>query len=331
MAKVSMSTVSAVLNAKNIVRDPTRARVLDAIEKLQYHPNLFASNLARQKSRLIGLVVSNLLNPFFAETAQAIEDEARQKGFEVSVAETNFSISRLDRAIRQLLAMRVAGLAILTSEIDEDCIESIRRAAIPAVFLDVASPGKFISNIRVASRAGMKNAVKHLIELGHRDLLIVNNSQTGPAGHNLLSHRSRNQGVAAAIRAFGRDRVSVNVVDIEGSGPHAGLKAIEEIFGKVSFTGVVCVTDMVALGVYRGLRDRGVTIPNDISVVGFDNTYLCEFLDPPLTSIDIPRKKLSAAVVQSLLSMIEEKTTGRQFDIHTKLIVRHSTACPRTC
>ena len=315
-----------MLNGKDIVRDPTLARVLDAIETLGYRPDLYASNLARRKNRLIGLIVSNLLNPFFAETAQVIEDEAGKRGYQISVAETSFDPRQLESAINRFLAMRVAGLAIMTSEISEKVIKNIQIESIPAIFLDVARPGRFISNIHVDSGGGMDVAVRHLIELGHRNLLLVKNSSRSPGGHSLLSHKYRNQGFSAAIRKYGNKKVKASIVDVEGPSADAGLKAMEQSYGKINFTAVLCVTDMVALGVYRGLQDKGVNIPGEISVVGFDNTYICEFLDPRLTTIDIPRRELGVAVVDTLLSTIEREQSGKEVEISTHLVVRQSTA-----
>ena len=328
LAGVSLSTVSAVLNHKDIVSSPTRRRVLDAIETLQYRPDHFASNLARRHTKVFGVIVSDLLNPFFAETAQAIEAEARRHGFGISLTATNFSPELLRNAVKQMLGARIAGIAVLTSEYDEEAFTMIRNSLVTSVFLDVGKPGPTSTNIRVDTRGGMMAAVEHLVSLGHRDLLLVRNSH-GDAGPSLLSHKFRDQGFAAAIRGCGIEGIRSSIVNSFGLRAEAGDQAVESAWGKASFTAVVCTTDLVALGVYRGLHQHGVRIPDDVSVVGFDNTYLSAFLAPPLTSVDIPRDELSRLTVKALLPGEKLPARGRTLRLATKLIVRSSTAPPR--
>jgi len=321
---VSLGTVSAVLNGNGRVSEATRERVQRAIEELGYRPDLYASNLARRQTQVIGVVVSNLQNPFFAETAQAIEDEAARHGFQISLMATNFSPEQHRAAVTQLLGARIAGLAVMTSEHDDQSRRLILANGVPAVFLDVGKPTESTSVIRVDSRGGMKAAVEHLLQLGHRDLLFVRNSQKA-SGQSLLSHKLRDQGFTAAVRACKVDGLKTTVVDVHGPGADAGEQAIESVFGKVRFTAVIAVTDMVAMGVYRGLQSRKVRIPEDVSVVGFDNTYFSRFLHPPLTTVDVSRSELSKLAVSALL----ETDPCKLHLLSTTLVLRESTAVPR--
>jgi DNA-binding LacI/PurR family transcriptional regulator len=328
LADVSMSTVSAVLNEKAIVKESTKQRVLDAIDRLRYRPDYYASNLARHQTRLFGLIVSNLINPFFAETAQAIEMEARAHGYEIALTSTQFSPQRLRECVHQMLGSRVAGLAVMTSERDDEAFSAAEASGIPVVFLDVGKPGKRATNIRVDLRGGMFAAVNHLIHLGHRELLLIRNSQKD-CGPPLLSHRLRDQGFAAAVRKCGIRGLKTLTVDVAGPGADAGQQAIATMAEKSAFTAAIAITDMVALGVYRGLQERGLRIPEDVSVIGFDNTYISRFLTPSLTTVDIPREELSRAVVAALLTTDKERKDGAQIKLATRLIVRESTATPQ--
>jgi DNA-binding LacI/PurR family transcriptional regulator len=327
LADVSLSTVSAVLNEKAIVRESTKQRVLEAIDRLRYSPDYYASNLARRQTRLFGLIVSNLINPFFSETAQAIEAEARAHGYEIALTSTQFSPTRLRECVRQMLGSRVAGLAIMTSERDDEAFSAAEASGIPVVFLDVGKPGERATTVRVDLRGGMFAAVNHLIHLGHRKLLLIRNSQKD-AGPPLHSHRLRDQGFAAAIKKCGLHDLRTLAVDVAGPGADAGLQAIANMTEKNAFTAVIGITDMVALGVYRGLQESGLRIPEDVSVIGFDNTYISRFLTPSLTTVDIPREELSRAVIAALLSTDKEREDGAQIKLPTKLIVRESTAPP---
>ncbi|HUZ95513.1 MAG TPA: LacI family DNA-binding transcriptional regulator [Edaphobacter sp.] len=323
MTGVSLGTVSAVLNGNGRVSDATRERVQAAITSLGYRPNLYASNLARRQTQLLGVIVSNLQNPFFAETAQAIEDAAAKHGFQISLMATNFSPDQHRAAVQQLLGARIAGLAIMTSEYDEDARKMVEASGVPTVYLDVGKPGKSVSIIRVDSRGGMQRAVEHLIDLGHRDLLFVRNSQT-VSGPPLLSHKLRDQGLVSALRACSVKGLKTHTVDVCGPAADAGEQAIASVFGKVRFTAVIATTDMVAMGVYRGLQSRNIRIPEDVSVVGFDNTYFSRFLNPPLTTVDLPRAELSRLTIETLLQL--KRRRSKLLPLATELIFRQSTA-----
>ncbi len=305
----------------------TRNRVRAVIASLGYHPDLYASNLARKNTRVIGLVVSNLQNPFFAETAQAMEEEAARHNHQISLMATNFSPERQRAAVERLLGARIAGIAVITSEHDQAARELVLASGVPSVFLDVGKPIRNSATIRVDSRGGMQAAVEHLIELGHRDLLFVRNSQKG-SGTLLLSHKLRDEGFAAAVRAYSSLRLNTNTVDIAGPGADAGERAIASVLGRVRFTGVVTVTDTVAMGVYRGLQACKLRIPEDVSVVGFDDTYFCRFLSPPLTTVNISRERLSQMAVEAILQPQSQTGRGRSFKLGADFILRESTASP---
>ncbi len=323
LAGVSLGAVSAVLNQKGRLSDETRERVRDAIRQLGYRPDLYASNLARRDTRLFGVIVSNLQNPFFAETAQAVEDEARRHGYQVSLMVTNFSTEQHRAAVQHLLQARLAGMAVLTSEHDASSRQLVVGSGVRAVLLDAGRPEGNASVVRVDASGGMRSAVEHLLALGHRELLYVRNSQK-PDGPPLRSHTLRDRGFAAAVRSVADRKLVTHTVDVRGPGADAGEAAIAEAWGKLAFTAVIATTDMVAMGVYRALHDRGVRVPEDISVVGFDNAYFSRFLSPPLTTVDIPRSEISQIVVHAL----RQQGPGSLIQLPTRLLNRSSTASP---
>lgn len=277
--------------------------------------------------KVIGVIVSNLQNPFFAETALAIEAEARRHRYQISLAATNFSPELLRSAVQQMLGSRMTGLAVMTSERDDEAFKAILDSGINSVFLDVGRSSPTSTNIRVDTRGGMMAAVQHLIDIGHRDILFVRNSQK-ECGPPLLSHRYRNQGFAAAIKSCNALGVRANVVDVSGPGADAGLEAMSLVLGKIPFTAIIAITDMVAMGVYRGLQARGLSIPRDVSVVSFDNTYISRFLNPPLTTIDISKDELSRLAINALLSNRRANHSVRSLKLATRLVMRESTAAP---
>jgi LacI family transcriptional regulator len=177
-AKVSTATVSRVLNNASVVKTTTRTRVLKAIEELKYHPNLHARTLAGGKSRTIGVIVSNMENPFFFDIYKTVESDAHARGYEVVVANTDYSSEQLVASIRLMIGRRVAGLAVVVSEMAPDLIEELTESRIPVVFYDVGSPRKNITNIRVDYRRGVDKIIDYLHSLGHRRL--------GFVGHHAL-------------------------------------------------------------------------------------------------------------------------------------------------
>ncbi len=329
LARVSTATVSAVVNNQDKVDPRTRRRVLAAIKKLHYQPNLYARNLARGRTHLLGLIVSDIANPFFGEVTQSIRQEAQARGYELSLASTQFSGEDLILAVKRMLGMRVAGLAIMTTEMTAEVLEILQASRTPAVFEDVGTASETISNIRIDYEGGIFKAVRYLVDLGHRRILFVRTyPENTERERPLLSINLRTRAFQVVVKQFEASGVKPEIVTCAGPGPKAGQLAIQKAFDeRREFTAAIAIADPVALGVLHGLHRRGLRIPEDVSVVGFDNSYLCEYLHPPLTSVDIPRARLGKMVVDCLLSHIEGIHPGRELLLETNLVVRESATC----
>ncbi len=186
-ARVSTATVSRVLNDKAAVKASTRARVLKAVEELKYSPNLHARSLAGAQSRTLGVIVSNIENPFFLDVYKTVEAGAHAAGYDVFMANTDYRPDRLVTSIRLMIGRRVAGLAAIVSEMDSALIQELSSQRIPVVFYDVGTPRWNITNIRVDYRGAMEKLTSHLCSLGHRRLgFVVHHAMLGP-----LHERSR--------------------------------------------------------------------------------------------------------------------------------------------
>jgi LacI family transcriptional regulator len=328
LAQVSLSTVSGVLNDKENVRPETRQRVLDVIAQLGYTPNLFASNLARRRTKLIGIIVSDLLNPFFAEIARALDTEARLHGYETFLTSTNFHPDQQCAAVKQMLSLRVAGIAMMTSENDPEAFFLLKASGTPAVYLDNNHAAPHIGTVRVDKRHGMFVAVEHLLQLGHRKILLIKNSQQDAAAPPMFSHMERQLGFEEALHQVNSSDTDVHIIDEPGDPAVAGLRAVERALQNYQFTAVVAINDLVALGVFRGLQAAGKSIPQDVSVVGFDDTYLCRFLHPPLTSVATPRADLAKSVLQMLFAYIHSDERPPEPMLPASIVVRESTSTP---
>ena len=328
LAQVSLSTVSGVLNEKDNIRPETRQRVLDVIAQLGYTPNMFASNLARRHTKLIGIIVSDLLNPFFAEIARALDTEARKHGYETFLTSTNFHLAQQGDGVRQMLSLRVAGIAMMTSENDPEAFFQLKASGTPAVYLDNNHSAPNIGTVRVDKRHGMFLAVKHLLELGHRRILLIKNSQQDDASPPMFSHMERQIGFEEALHQYNAEDMDVHIIDEPGEPAAAGLRAVERALKHYRFTAVVAINDLVALGAFRALQAAGLTIPNDVSVVGFDDTYLCRFLHPPLTTVATPRDELARSVLEMLYRYIDGAEQVTEPTLSASIVVRESTAPP---
>ena len=185
-AKVSTATVSRVLNNASVVKTSTRARVLRAIEELKYHPNLHARHLAGGKSNTIGVIVSNMENPFFFDIYKTVESDAHANGLEVVVANTDYRSEQLVASIRLMIGRRVAGLAAIVSEMEPALMDELNESGMPVVFYDVGAPRKNITNIRVNYRRGVEKILDYLHGMGHHRLgFIGHHAVLGPINERL--------------------------------------------------------------------------------------------------------------------------------------------------
>ena len=323
-AGVSTSTVSRVLNNLEVVKSSTRSRVLKAAEELNYHPNLHARSLARGKSRILGIIVSNMENPFFLDIYRTLEADAHARGHEVVVANTDYESAQLVASVQLMLGLRVAGLAVIVSEMEEHLIQTVANSRIPAAFYDVGTPQRNITNIRVDYRKGIKKTVSYLSSLGHRRMAFIGHHSTlGP-----ISERRKTflESVHRCSPA-GEAKIFTAPDGLEGGG-QAARELIESAFRP---TAILCVNDFMAVGVMRELHEEGLQIPRDLSVTGFDNIKLAEFCSPPLTTVHIPREQIGHIIFDNILGEARDHhDSGREIVIDPDLVVRDSTGPAKT-
>jgi LacI family transcriptional regulator len=317
-AKVSTATVSRVLNNASVVKTSTRARVLRAIEELKYHPNLHARNLAGGKSNTIGVIVSNMENPFFFDIYKTVESDAHAGGYEVVVANTDYSPQQLVKSIRLMIGRRVAGLAAIVSEMEPALIDELTDSRIPVVFYDVGAPRTNITNIRVDYRRGVEKVVDYLYSLGHRRLGFVgHHSVLGP-----LNERMKTVMDAVARIPSVEVRTSADADTLEGG--RAAARAL--LATGYQPTAIICVNDIMAVGALRELRECGLRVPQDISVTGFDNIKLSEFCSPALTTVHIPRDRIGHIICERL-APVKDRPEPRDHEIviDPEFVLREST------
>ena len=318
-ARVSTATVSRVLNNAAVVKTSTRARVVKAIEELKYHPNLNARTLAGGKSHTIGVIVSNMENPFFFDIYKAVESGAHARGYEVVVANTDYRWEQLVASIRLMIGRRVAGLAAIVSEMAPDLIEELEENRIPVVFYDVGTPRRNITNIRVNYRRGVEKIVDYLDSVGHRRLGFVgHHAMLGPIHERLKTVLDAVSKYSPALEV----RTAADADTLEG-GRQAARTLLASDFRP---TAIICVNDIMAVGALRELRERGIRVPRDMSVTGFDNVALSEFCYPALTTVHIPRERIGNIICESLITeRAKHHAVDREIVIDPEFVLREST------
>ena len=320
-AKVSVATVSRALNDPRLVEERTRARVLKAVREAHYYPNVLARCLAKGENRCLGVVASNLHNPFYQEIVLWLESAARIRGYEVEVANTNYRLSELVSSARLMIGRRVAGLALFVSGSYPAVFLELEESGLPVVVCGTGTPTGNISIIAMNYMNGMHKLVRHLHSLGHSRLAFVcHDIAVGLA-------MERKTAFLNATRDFPGLRY-IAVADSDD--PMGGQQATRQLMASgFKPTAIISENDYMALGVLSAVREHGLRVPEDLSVTGYDNVILSEFASPPLTTVEVPRKEIGRMAFEALVPNEGEiRQGGKTFVIDHQLVVRESTGRP---
>ena len=322
-AKVSTATVSRAINRVPTVDPQLAKRVWKVVDELGYYPNTQARALVSGKSRIFGLVVSEITNPFFPEIVQTFEELAVQNNYEILLTSTVHDSTRMKSSVRRMIERRVEGVAILTFGMEESLLDDLRLRKVPLVFVDVGPDAPKVSNIRIDYQYGVRQAVQHLAALRHTNIAFV----AGPT--NFRSAIARKEAFCQSMNEIGLEVPSEMVV----AGDHSlegGMRALGELMRlRTPPSAVVCSNDMTAIGVVREAYDLGIRIPEHLSVVGFDDIRLSAFITPPLTTVRMSQTDLARIAFQALMSDVAEEAENparKEYSLSTSLILRRSTA-----
>ncbi|MGC8550146.1 MAG: LacI family DNA-binding transcriptional regulator [Acidobacteriaceae bacterium] len=321
-AGVSTATVSRVLNGSPKVREETAQRVRRVIDELNYVPNTSARNLRIGRSELYGLIVSDIKNPFFPDLIDHFEALAASRGIDVVFTHTNYDSRRLATCIRRLVERNVDGIAVMTSEVDEQALKIATQRKIPVVLLNHPSLKDIYSTVLVDYTRGYREAVEHLKKLGHRNLVFL----TGPS--ELSSVRRRQKAFETAAKKCGisvpEKQFLLGDMRVEG-----GRTAMETLLErKPRPTAVVAANDLMAIGAMQAALAAGLRVPEDISIVGFDDLPIATIMHPQLTTIHLSRHEIAGEAFEQLTHLHQKQTSqAHRADrrVHPRLIVREST------
>jgi len=320
LAGVSSATVSNVINGSSVVRPETAERVRKVIEETRFVPNGSAATLKYGRSSSYGLIIPDITNPFFPEFIRSFERILVNNNQDMFLATTDLHVSRMQQTIRRMLIRQVDGIALLAAEIETEPIEALVHHRVPLVTMDRRVVGPGLSDVMIDYLSGMREAVRHLRDLGHERIAYIG----GSSGLTISDHRINAFRAAMSEAGLTVYPEYVRAGNYRMSG---GEVCMEELFGlEERPTAVMCTNDLTAIGALRVIRRHGFSVPADFSIVGFDDIDMSDIIQPPLTTLRLSREDLAQAFYTALSEFGKDPhVVGRQYSVTTSLVLREST------
>jgi len=315
-AGVSVATVSYVLNDSRGTRPETRERVQAAVRELGYVHNAAARQLAAGRSNMLGLVVPEITNPFFPEVILGFQDQALLHDIDTLVMNTNSDAQRVRTCVDRLLALRVPGIAIISSSIDPSVIARLAEKEVAGVYFDIGRVDRWIQNIVIDFESGIAEALEHLKELGHERIGFIGGPQ------HFRSHQRRKRAFLESSQKSGQlvGRIVESDLTVQG-----GYFACSKLLADFAPTAVFAANDLMGIGAMHCAHDKGIPVPSELSVVGTDDISLAQYMNPALTTVAVPRNKMGAVAFQAVWELVSGSAeTGSEHIVETSLIVRQS-------
>jgi DNA-binding LacI/PurR family transcriptional regulator len=317
-AGVSKSLVSLVMQESPYVSDERRAAVLQAVEELNYRPNAMARSLVQQRSHVLGVLLSNLHNPFFADVVTGIEAEALEWGYR-AFFNTGIRVPEREAiALETLLQLQADGLILAGTLLNMTTINNAGKA-VPIVLISRATRSQHVDSVAGNERLGARIAVDHLVSLGHTRIAHID------GGRGAGSKRRRG-GFKTAMKAHGLEPIVASGSFTE----EGGVEGVRELLAADRHpTAIFAPNDLAALGCLQALSDAGRSVPDDVSLIGYDNAWLAGLQHISLTTVNQPRHEIGATAVGLLMERLEDgRTESRHIVLEPSLVVRATTAPP---
>lgn len=323
LAGVSSATVSNVINGSSVVRPETAERVRKVIKETRFVPNGSAATLKYGRSSSYGLIIPDITNPFFPEFIRSFEGILANNNQDMFLATTDLHVSRMQQTIRRMLVRQVDGVALLAAEIETEPIEALIHHRVPLVTMDRRVVGPGLSDVVIDYISGLRDAVRHLRELGHERIAYIG----GSSGLTISDHRVNafQEAMKDAGLTVHPDFIRAGNYRISG-----GESCMEELLGLAERpTAIMCTNDLTAIGALRVIRRHSLSVPEDFSLVGFDDIEMSDIIQPPLTTLRLSREDLAQAFYNALSDFGKDPhVVGREYTVATSLVLRSSTAAP---
>ncbi|WP_018922126.1 LacI family DNA-binding transcriptional regulator [Salsuginibacillus kocurii] len=319
-AGVSIATVSKVINNTGRIGRETRENVLAIMKELGYEPSVVASALTGKHTNTIGLLVPDVANPYFSELARRIEDRGHEKGFSVVICNTDNGIEKEAEYVKWLHRKQVDGIILGTGIQDNRTLHELLKQETPTALVARDSPSLQVDTVRIDDYLGGRLATEHLLELGHTNLGFM------LGGLNSSSEEERLRGVRSVMTTNNLSVCEKDIVTDAYTIEEAKQQAMKILTQAQPPTAIFAMNDLLANGVMKAARELGLRLPQDISVIGFDNTLLASISEPPLTTIAQPIADLGTQVTDLLVQeILGEKTVKQRIVLLPSLVVREST------
>lgn len=295
----SVNTVSLALRGSHRLPEKTRELILREADRMNYLPNNIARSLVVQSTKTVGLVLTDIMNPTITQTARSIERELAKAGYGVMLASSDHELENEKRAINLFLSSQVDGILIYpTNRNQVEHIQKIENSGCPVVILsDIPQTG--LDVVAIDDRKGAQIAVSHLLAKGHRQIAILDGAQS-------LGNNDKLEGAQRAVKDAGLAPSSIRVIDPMGHSATHGFNAMETaLYSDIRPSAIFATTDSLAIGAARWCRENNMRIPEDLAIVGFDNTEASEFCSTPLTTVNYATDDVSRNAVGRIISRIE--------------------------
>lgn len=315
-AGVSVATVSRVFAGSAAVSEARTRDVLDAANRLGYHPHAVAQSLASGRNRVVGVIVPNLANPHFYALIKQVIHDAERDGYQVLVADSDESVAA-ERALGMSLLQRADGLIMCGPRCANQVLTELLDVGKPVLMVNRKVDEPAMSSVVVDTQGGMRELVRHVTDLGHDHVTYVH----GPARSWQEQERWR------ALRAFRRKGLRIDEVS-GGNTMDEGKRVADDVLA-TGCTAVLAHNDLCAIGLVAALKARGLTVPADMSVTGFDDISFATYVDPPLTTARTPQDEAASAAWLGMRGLLDGHRSGARTVIQSTAVVRESTAPPR--
>lgn len=319
-AGVTSATVSMVINNKPNISESTRKKVLKIAKELNYYPNVIARGLATKKSNAIGVIVPNLASSFVVRILQGIKSTNRDIDYTVQLFDTVGQRERESQLFQRLAReRRIDGVILISSTVTEEELNVFGEESVPSIV--VARRCEHLDSVYVNNEQGAFDAIRYLIGKGHEQIACVVSRKQG------LPTTERRNGYRRAMEVLGKEYREELVFEVEDDGMEDGVAAFEQLKAFQPLISAVFVPagDMVAIGIVKEAKKRGVSIPQDLAVVGFDDIPAAEVVEPALTTVRQPKLEMGDYAINMIIDKIEGREAGiKHKELMTKFIIRES-------
>ncbi len=318
LAGVSYTTVSRALNDKRGVNRKTKLKVLEAAAKLKYRPNALARGLVNKRSDSIGLVIPDITNPFFPKVARGIEDGANEAGYSTIFCNTNWEHSKEKRYIDLLVEKRVDGIILAPISPAVTFFPKSLRSRVPIVYVDKVPQDSIGSFVMIDNVRGGYLATKHLIDSGYRDIGFIG----APNDSSTIDERLKGYRIALEEHGVKLNEGHIRFGDYRRE---TGFNIIRKMIREKSYPrAIFAENDLLALGALQGAKEEGLSVPEDLAIVGFDDIPMASFPEVSLTTVCQPKYRMGRLAVEILLEAIEggEEFAPRRVVLEPELIIR---------